>query len=80
MDLPRLVDLRETLGGTPVQIWESREYWGETNAMLYLLDRIGHEKFYCSVVSKVETNIKTFAANYEDRFSPMFEASKVCRN
>lgn len=79
-DLPLLADLRETLGGTPTQIWENREYWGETNAMFYLLDRIENEKFYCRIVGKIETNIKTFATDYEDRFSPMFEALKVCRD
>ncbi len=80
MSLPRLVVLREKLGGTPVEIWESREYWGETNAMFYLLNRFEKERFYCSVVSKIETNIKTFAVNYEDRFSPVFESSGVCRD
>src|ERR1041384_5535869 len=37
---PKLEDLAQQMGGTPVTIWEDREYWGETNAMLYLRDRI----------------------------------------
>ena len=31
---PRLVDLARQMGGTPVEIWEDREYWGETNDVL----------------------------------------------
>lgn len=80
MKMPVLAKLKEELGGTPVEIWENREYWGETNAMLYLLDRIETENFYCPVVSKIENNIKSFAVSYEDRFSPVFKSSKVCRN
>src|SRR6476620_3924005 len=37
---PRLQDLVQLMGGTPIEIWEDREYWGEANAMLYLRDRI----------------------------------------
>lgn len=80
MNLPKLADLKGKLGGTPVEIWENREYWGETNAMFYLLNRFEKERFYCSVVSKIEKNIKKFAVNYEDRFSPVFESSGVCRD
>ena len=32
---PRLVELAQKIGGTPVEIWEDREYWGETNAMVF---------------------------------------------
>ena len=49
----RLLDLVAQMGGTPVEIWENREYWGETNAMRYLLDRIHKEEFYCSVFNKI---------------------------
>lgn len=80
MKAPALVEIKEELGGTPVEIWENREYWGETNAMLYLLDRIETENFFCPVINKIERNIKTFAVSYEDRFSPVFETSKVCRD
>lgn len=80
MNLPGLAVLREKLGGTPVEIWENREYWGEANAMFYLLNRFEKERFYCSVVSKIENNIKKFAVNYEERFSAVFESSGVCRD
>lgn len=80
VNAPRLISLRKKLGGTPVEIWESREYWGETNAMRFVLDRLEGESYYCPVVSKIETNVRRFAANYEDRFAPVFNSSGTCRN
>lgn len=65
---PRLVDLARQMGGTPVEIWENREYWGEANAMHYLLQRINRAEFYCSVVKKINYNVTTFAQPYKDRF------------
>ena len=77
---PRLTSLAQKLGGTPLDIWASREYWGERNAMFYLLDRLNSEKLYCPVVNKIGINVKTFAVNYEDRFSPVFKSSETCQN
>jgi len=65
----RLLDLADQLKGTPVQIWESREYWSEVNAMLYLSQRISKENFYCFVFRKIRRNLETHAKAYEDRFS-----------
>jgi hypothetical protein len=65
----RLIDLANQLNGTPVQIWESREYWSEVNAMLYLSQRISKENFYCVVFKKIRLNIETHAKAYENRFS-----------
>src|ERR1044071_5383258 len=48
---PRLIALAQKMGGTPVEIWEDREYWGETNAMLYLRDRITEDGFRCLLFS-----------------------------
>lgn len=63
-----LVDLAEQMGGTPMKIWESREYWSEVNAMIYLNEKIGKEFFYCDVFGKIKRNIETYAKNYEERF------------
>ena len=63
-----LVRLTEKMGGTPVEIWENREYWGETNAMLYVIDRIEKENFYCAVFNKIKRNISLYAKDYEERF------------
>lgn len=79
MKNPALADLEKKLGGTPVEIWENREYWGERNAMFFLVSRIEKEKFFCSVIDKIEDNIKTFAFDYEDRFSLIFQSSDECR-
>lgn len=64
----KLLDLVTEMGGTPVQIWENREYWGEANAMQFLVDRLGKEKYYCRVLNRIRDNIKSYAKNYEARF------------
>ncbi len=63
-----LVDLADKMGGTPVEIWESREYWSEVNAMSYLKERIGKESYYCPVFNKIRYNVEQYAKNYEERF------------
>lgn len=77
-----LVELTKQMGGTPVEIWENREYWGEANAMLYLIERINQERFYCSVFNKIRRNVELYAKDYEERFEQIevsgnFES--VCR-
>ncbi len=71
----KLVDLAEQMGGTPVEIWESREYWSEVNAMLYLKERISNEEFYCYVFNKIKRNLETYARDYEQRFGDRAEFS-----
>jgi hypothetical protein len=63
-----LVELAEKMGGTPVEIWENREYWSEVTAMSYLKERISKENFYCHVFSKIRYNIEQYAKDYEERF------------
>jgi hypothetical protein len=64
----KLVDLAEQMGGTPTEIWASREYWSEINAMLFLRERISKEIFYCHVFNKIKHNLKEYAGDYEQRF------------
>ena len=64
----RLVELAGKMGGTPVEVWENREYWGETNAMSFLLEKVQKTEFYCSVVKKINYNVTTFAQTYKTRF------------
>ncbi|HEX3100508.1 MAG TPA: hypothetical protein VHQ01_01880, partial [Pyrinomonadaceae bacterium] len=73
----KLVDLQQQMGGTPVEIWESREYWSEVNAMLYLKERISKEEFYCYVFNRIKSNLETYAREYEQRFGerPEFSSS-----
>lgn len=65
----RLVELAEQMGGTPIEIWESREYWSEVDAMRFLRDRIGNEDFYCQVFNKMRRNLIEYAREYEKRFT-----------
>lgn len=71
----KLVDLAGQMGGTPVEIWESREYWSEVNAMLFLRERISKEDFYCFVFNKIKRNLETYAKVYEQRFDQYSEVS-----
>jgi len=64
----RLIDIAKQMGGTPVEIWESREYWSEVNAMLFLYERIINEPFYCGVFGRIKRNLETYAPKYEPRF------------
>ncbi len=65
---PRLMTLEKELGAQPIAIWEDREYWSEVGAMHFLVERIGNESFYCSVLNKVKRNVADHARNYQDRF------------
>lgn len=66
----KLIELAEEIGGTPIEIWESREYWSEVTAMKYLKERIRNEAFYCFVFNKIRINVQTYARDYVDRFEP----------
>jgi YD repeat-containing protein len=78
---PKLVDLASQMGGTPVMIWEDREYWGETNAMLYLRDRITENDMRCSLFNRIRHSVDLYAKKYEKRFFDIAHASpstKLC--
>jgi len=77
----KLLDLAEQMKGTPVEIWESREYWSEVNAMLFLKARIEKEGFYCFVFKKMRYNVESYAKSYESRFldHPEFAGSPCFR-
>ena len=65
---PRLIELAQKIGGTPVQIWEDREYWGETNAMVFLRDRFTEERQLCPIFSRIKSSVDLYAKSYERRF------------
>jgi hypothetical protein len=67
-DDPRLVALATELGAKPIEIWEAREYRSEVNAMRFLVERIGRESFYCSVMDRMKRNILHYARNFQDNF------------
>lgn len=77
----KLIELVRQLGGTPVEIWEDREYWGEANAMIYLRDRFTDEGTRCPLFSRIRHSVDLYAKNYEPRFLEVARASssrKVC--
>ncbi len=65
---PLLVELAQRMGATPVEIWEDREYWGETNAMLYIRDRFEDDAFRCLLFSRIKRSLDLYAKGYEERF------------
>ena len=80
-DDPRLQELAQKIGGTPVQIWEDREYWGEVNAMMYLRDKVTDEGMRCSLFNKIRHSVDLYAKDYEPRFLEIARANptkKVC--
>ncbi|HET6976412.1 MAG TPA: hypothetical protein VFI24_08820 [Pyrinomonadaceae bacterium] len=78
---PKLLEIAEQMGGTPVTIWEDREYWGETNAMLYLRDRITENDSRCFLFNRIRHSVDLYAKQYEKRFFDIAHASpttKLC--
>jgi hypothetical protein len=71
---PRLLELAQRMGATPVEIWEDREYWGETNAMLYLRDRFADDGFRCLLFSRIKRSLDLYAKGYEERFLNIAES------
>jgi hypothetical protein len=65
----KLVELAQEIGGTPIEIWESREYWSEVIAMQFLEERIRNEPYFCSVFNRIRTNVETYARDYSNRFA-----------
>ena len=64
----RLTELERRMGGTPVQIWENREYWGEVNAMLYLRERFKKEEQQRALFTRVRRTVEQYAPDYVERF------------
>ncbi|MFL6336486.1 MAG: hypothetical protein ACJ754_24550 [Pyrinomonadaceae bacterium] len=64
----QLTELERRMGGTPVQIWENREYWGEVNAMLYLRERFKKEEQQRAFFTRVRRTVEQYAPEYVARF------------
>jgi YD repeat-containing protein len=64
----RLTELARKMGGTPVQIWENREYWGEVNAMLFLRERFKNEEQQRALCTRVRRTVEQYAPDYAERF------------
>jgi hypothetical protein len=80
-DDPRLLELVRQMGGTPVTIWEDREYWGEANAMVYLRDRILQDDLRCVLFNRIRNSVDLYAKPYEQRFFEVAHSNtskKIC--
>lgn len=80
-DDPRLIELAKQIGGTPVEIWEDREYWGEANAMVYLRDRFTEESMRCPLFTRIRHTVDLYARSYQMRFLEVAQATpsrKIC--
>ena len=78
---PKLIEMARQIGGTPVEIWEDREYWGEANAMIYLRDRFTEESQRCTLFSRIRHSVDLYAKNYEPRFLEVARSTpsrKIC--
>jgi hypothetical protein len=76
---PRLVRLAGELGRTPIEVWEDREYWGEANAMRFLVERTSKEYYFCSVVNNILRNVNSYARSYETRFEQIADpTTQLC--
>jgi hypothetical protein len=74
---PRLIELASRMGGTPMEVWEDREYWGETNAMAYLSDRFAEDAFRCLLFSRIKRSVDLYAKSYEQRFLNVAQATRA---
>ena len=66
--IPSCCKWPKKIGGTPVEIWEDREYWGEANAMIYLRDRVTEEGTRCALFNRIKNSVDLYAKSYESRF------------
>jgi len=71
---PRLTVLARRMGGTPVEIYEDGEYWGEANAMLFLRERINEERLQRSVVARIKQNVTRYANTCRERFLQLLDS------
>jgi hypothetical protein len=66
---PRLIELAQKMGGTPVEIWEDREYWGEVGSMLFLRDITARQGSQCALFNRIREFVELYAMPYRDRFA-----------
>ncbi|MGB7210906.1 MAG: hypothetical protein WBD27_19785 [Pyrinomonadaceae bacterium] len=71
----RLIDMANEMGGTPIQIWENREYWGEATAMSFILEKTGNTTFHCDLIGKITDNVSRYSKEYAERFTKISESN-----
>ena len=65
---PRLIELANEIGGTPVSIAQDRESWAEMGAILYLRERLPHLSHHAKMPGAIRQAIETYYSTYPDRF------------
>lgn len=83
IDDPRLIELARRMGGSPLEIWENGEFWGEANAMLYLRERITKPRFQRSLFAQIKQNLQPYEESRKARFLQMFNRNDLlacCRD
>src|SRR4051812_39824279 len=66
---PRLIRMANQMGGTSIEVWEDREYWGEANAMLFLRDRVSEKGLRCTLFARIKRTVAEYAESYAERFN-----------
>ena len=74
---PRLIELAQKMGGTPVEIWQDREYWGEVGAMLFLRDITARQNYHCALFKRIREYVDLYAKPYRDRFAEIADVSSA---
>ncbi len=72
---PQLLELAQQMDGTPVQVWQDREYRSEANAMLFIRDRFSDEGLRCVFFHRIKQSVDTYAKDYIERFLQVAQSS-----
>jgi len=76
---PRLLELAEKMGGTPVEIFEYREHRSETQAMRYLLERLENDKLRRVFLVSVKKTMNRVAHSFQQPFAEVVQSIDLSR-
>jgi len=65
---PRLIELAEQMGGTPVSIKQEREHWAEVGAITYLIERLPQLSKRSKIPLSIKQAIDAYYSAYPERF------------
>jgi YD repeat-containing protein len=74
---PRLLDIAQQMGGTPVEVWQDREYWSEANAMLFISDRFSQQNQRCVFFRRIKQSVDLYAKAYIERFVEVAQSTSA---
>ena len=70
---PRLVELARRMGGTPLEVQDDREYWGEASAMLYLGERIRDQRLRRVLFAEIRRSVELYANGGKGRYLQLLD-------